>query len=216
MGGTIRFFRRSKTYFTTGINIGDLLMQCILREKLLELALKLSEVSNIYIKDNSRFVELYFSWLDEAEKELSRLRTPICIILQAEKSSLTSILDGYQPENIKAGKSVRKNLRAFAAQSLEKISTIIYTKIESIDIYLDQLNEKLCHAIAVVASKRPEVYDNLQVNQQGIDMIWKLLYEIPDTTPMYNYFCAKITLTDRNYLILDIIQKISNNKMETP
>lgn len=190
-------------------------MQCILREKLIALALKLGEVSNIYRVDSSRFVELYFTWLDEAEKELSKLRTPLSILLQAEKSSLTSVLDGFQPEHIQAGKSVRKYLRAFAAQSLEKISKEIYSKIESIDNSLDQVNEKLCHAIAVIASKKPDLYNTIQVNQQGIDLIWQTLSEMPETIPMYNYFCAKITLTDRNYLLQDIIQKIISNNTRT-
>ncbi len=187
-------------------------MQCILREKLLALALKLADVSDVYRTDSSQFVDLYFSWLDEAEKDLSRLRAPISILLQAEKSSLTSVLDGYLPEHIKAGKSVRKNLRAFAAQSIEKISREIYSKIESIDNLFDQLNEKLCHAVAVLASKRPDVYDNIQANQQGINSIWQMLGEMPETIPMYNYFCAKIASTDKDYLLLDIIQKIIDNR----
>ena len=187
-------------------------MQCILREKLLTQAMKLSDVSSLYRTESNRFVDAYFGWLEEAEKDLSGLRSPISILLQAEKSSLTAVLDGYLPDNIQAGKSVRNSQRAVAAQSLEKVSKEIYSKIENIDQTLNQLQEKLCHAVAVLASKEPEVYENIQVSQQGIDTIWKMLGRTPETTPMYNYFCAKLTSTDRNYLLMDIIQNIVSNK----
>jgi len=187
-------------------------MESILREKLLAQAIKLSDVSNVYRTESHRFVDAYFIWLEGAEKDLSFLRSPICILLQAEKTSLTSVMDGYLADHIQTGKSIRKNQKAVAAQSLEKISREIYSKIESIDHTLNQLKEKLCHAVAVLASKEPEVYENIQGSQQGIDTIWKMLGRTPETAPMYNYFCAKITATDRNYLLMDIIQKIVSNK----
>jgi len=187
-------------------------MQCILREKLMAQAMKLAGVSNIYRTESHRFVDAYFGWLEEAEKDLSGLRSPISILLQAEKSSLTSVLDGYLPNHIQAGKSIRKSQKAVAAQSLEKISKEIYSKIENIDHTLDQLSENLCHAIAVLASKEPELYNRLQVNQHGVDTIWKMLGTTPETIPMYNYFCAKLASTDIDYLLMDIIQKIESNK----
>lgn len=190
-------------------------MQCILREKLLTQAMKLADVSNVYRTESHRFVDAYFGWLEEAEKDLSGLRSPISILLQAEKSSLSSVLDGYLPSHIQAGKSIRKSQKVVAAQSLEKISKEIYSKIENIDHTFDQLSEKLCHAVAVLASKEPEVYEKLQLSQQGINTIWKMLSMAPETMPMYNYFCAKLASTDINYLLMDIIQKIVSNKTDT-
>jgi hypothetical protein len=191
-------------------------MQCILREKLLAQAMKLADVSNVYRTESHRFVAAYFGWLEQAEKDLSGLRSPISVLLQAEKSSLTSVLDGYLPNHIQAGRSIRKSQRAVAAQSLEKLSKEIYSKIENIDHTLDQVSEKLCHAVAVLASKEPELYKDLQVNQQGVDKIWKMLGRTPETIPMYNYFCAKLASTDINYLLMDIIQKIASNKTDAP
>ncbi|MGB7605425.1 MAG: hypothetical protein WBL93_08090 [Lutisporaceae bacterium] len=188
-------------------------MQCILREKLLAQAFKLANVSNIYRSDSHRFVDAYFSWLEETEKDLSGLRSTISILLQTEKSSLTSVLDGNLPNNIQEGKSIRKYQKVFAAQSLERVSREIYSKVENIDQTLEQFNEKLCHTIAVLASKEPQLYETLQANQQGIDTIWKTMSKTPETIPMYNYFCAKLVSTDINYLLMDIIQKILSNKV---
>jgi len=188
-------------------------MQSILREKLLTCAIKLAEVSNIYRTENHRFVDAYFGWLEETEKDLSGLRSPISILLQAEKSLLTSVLDGYTPDYIQIEKSIRKKQKAIAAQSLDRISKEIHTKIESIDHIFDQISEKLCHAIAVLASKEPDLYGKLQADQQGIDTIWRNLGLTPETIPMFNYFCAKLASTDRDYLLLDIIQKIVQNKL---
>lgn len=189
-------------------------MQCILREKLLTQAMKLADVSNIYRTEGSRFVDAYFGWLEEAEKDLSGLRSPIGILLQAEKSSVTSVMDGYLPNYIQEGKSIRKSQKAVAAQSLEKVSKEIYSKIENIDHNLDQFSEKLCHAIAVLAIKEPDLYNNLQVDQHGVETIWKMLGRTPETIPSYNYFCAKLASTDINYLLMDIIQKIVSNKTD--
>lgn len=188
-------------------------MQCILREKLMAQAIKLSDVSNVYRTESHRFVDAYISWLENAEKELSGLRSPISILLQAEKSSLTSVLDGYQPHFVQDGKSIRKSQKAVAAQSLEKVSKEMYSKIETIDQYFDQLNEKFCHAVAVLMSKEPELSKNLQANQEGVNRIWHLLGSTAETAPMYNYFCAKLAFTDITYLLTDIIQKIASNKM---
>ncbi len=187
-------------------------MQCILREKLMVQAAKLTAVSGIYRTEDYRFVDAYFNWLEGAEKELSSLRSPINIMLQAEKSSLTSVLDGYVPNHVQAGKSIRKIQKAAAAQSLEKVSIEIYSKIENIDHALEQSSEKLCNAIAVLAIKEPELYKKLHPNQDGIDTIWKILGETPETIPIYNYFCAKLESSDINYLLMDIIQKIESNK----
>ncbi|MEY4588564.1 MAG: hypothetical protein RL497_640 [Pseudomonadota bacterium] len=186
-------------------------MQSILREKLLTHAIKLSEVSNIYISESHLFVAAYFAWLTESEKDLSGLRSPISILLQAEKSVLASAMDGYSPAYVLNEKSIRKKQKAIAAQSLDRISKEIHAKIESIDHLFDQLTEKLCHAVAIVASKEPELCRTLQPDQQGISLIWKKLESTPETVPMFNYFCAKLPRTDREYLLYDIIQNISHN-----
>lgn len=188
-------------------------MHCILREKLMALALKLTGVSNVYRSESHRFVDAYIGWLEDAEKDLSGLRSPLCLLLQAEKSSLTSVLDGYRPDYLQGEKSLRKSQKAVAAQSLDKVSKEFYAKIENIDQTLDQLNEKICHAVAVLLSKEPELAINLPADQEGVNRVWNLLGSTPETTPMYHYFCAKLSAADIQYLLMDIIQKIAVNKM---
>ncbi|MCU0640202.1 MAG: hypothetical protein MUF59_10090 [Candidatus Krumholzibacteria bacterium] len=146
-------------------------MQCILREKLLEQATKLADVSNIYRADSHRFVEAYFAWLEDAGKDLAGLKCPLGILLQAEKSSLNSVSDGYVPDNIQNGKNLRKIQKAAAARSLERVSKEIYLKIEGIDHVLEELSEKLCNAVAVLVTKEPEVCEKLEPNRQGIDFM---------------------------------------------
>ena len=183
-------------------------MQCILREKLVAHSIKLAEVSNLYIKDSTAFVSAYLNWLIEAEKDLAGLRSPISVLLQAEKSTVIAVIDGLIPDHIQAGNSIRKMQRAAAAQSLERISKQIYTKIEAIDANFEQLNEKLCHAVAVVISKIPELMAGIQTGEIGSDRIWKILGDTPETLPMYNYFSSKLSTTDRMYLLDAIIQNI--------
>jgi hypothetical protein len=187
-------------------------MQCILRERLLACAIDLTQVSAIYRAEGHRFVGSYIAWLEEAERKLSGLRTPISILLQAEKSLVTSVLDGYAPAEVQAENSVRKRQKAVAAHSLERLSREIHQKIESIDHTLNQTKEKMCHAIAVLASKQPDLYANLEANQSVIDALWRALGATPETLPMFNYFSAALPSTDRNYVLLDIVTNIVSNR----
>jgi hypothetical protein len=189
-------------------------MQSIQREKLFTQALKLAEVSNTYRNESHRFVEEYLKWLEAAEKDLAPLRSPISILLQSEKSSLLSVLDGNMPSHVQEGKSVRKYLKVFAAQSLERISQEIYSKIQGMDNTFEELNEKLCHTIAVLATRTPDLYQRIQANQIQISTIWRMVGQTPETIPMYNYLCAKLTSTDINYLLIDIVQKIAGNNID--
>jgi hypothetical protein len=186
-------------------------MQCILREKLLERSVSLAQVSAIYRSEAQEFVDAYIQWLEQSERELAGLRTPISILLQAEKSLVTAVLDGYVPAIVQNEKSARKRQRAIAAHSLERISKEIHAKIEGIDHLLGQIREKLCHAIAVLATKEPALYQTLGANQQSIDAIWRKLAVLPETVPMFNYFCAALASTDRNYVLMDIIANIVSN-----
>jgi hypothetical protein len=188
-------------------------MQCILREKLVAQAVLLSAVSQVYRTESNRFVEAYLAWLEAAEKDLAGLRAPIGILLQSEKSALISVLDGYVPGHVQPGRNLRKIMKAAAAQSLERISREIFSKVEHIDQELGQQNEKMCHAVAVLLSKSPEIVPQLDPAQPGIDKVWRMLGATPETASMYHYFSAKLAVSDRNYLLGDILQKIVANRV---
>lgn len=188
-------------------------MQSILREKLMVHAIKLAHVSNLYRNEGHLFVQAYYHWLDETEKDLSRLRTPISILLQAEKSLLTSVLDGFTPSYIQGETSARKRQRAVAAQSLSKVSGEIQAKIENIDQIFQETNEKLYNVIALLASQNPELFVQLKPNQHGVDLIRKALATTPETLPMFNYCCAKLPPVDRDYLLQTIIENIVRNRL---
>lgn len=177
------------------------------------LAAALADVSEVYRTDSFRFVDAYLAWLKQAENDLLSTRSPICVLLQAESTLVASVMDGHRPEHLEAGRSLKRCQRAVAAQSLERVSREIYSTIGRIDHLLDEMEEKLCHAIAVLASKNPDTYERLTPSQKGVDMIWSMLSMAPETIPIYSYFCAKLSLTDRNYLLEGIIQNILNNRI---
>jgi hypothetical protein len=187
-------------------------MQSVLRERLLTQAFHLAAISGAYHAAGQDFVAAYIAWLSETEEALASLRSPLIVVLQAEKSLVTAVLDGYLPENIQNGKSLRKIQKAAAAQSMEKVSHEIYAKIEAIDHSLEVLSENLSQALAVLATKQPEAFKDLPVNQSGADFIWGLMGKIPETIAMWNYLGTKLDVTDRSYLMLDLLQKITSNR----
>ncbi|MTI81114.1 MAG: hypothetical protein FH758_09535 [Firmicutes bacterium] len=186
-------------------------MQSILREKLLAQSFKLAEVSKIYRTDSHRFVDAYLNWLEEAEKDLASLRSPINILLHAEKSALTSILEGNLPHYAQEKRNTKKYQRAAAAESMERILKEFYSKIESIDQYFDRIRENLCQTIAILTTKDPNFHQSLEPNQQGVKIILKKMSQTPETIQMYNYFSAKLASTDVKYLIVGIIMNIIGN-----
>jgi hypothetical protein len=175
-------------------------------------AMKLSTVSNIYRNDNVRFVAEYLAWLEAAEKDLSTIRSPLCVILQSEKNSLLSVLDGYLPDYILAGTNPRKAQRAVAAHSVDTISKEIYSKIGEIDQNLAPLGENLARAVAVLMGKDPHLFDAITANQDGVDAIWRRFATEAETVPIYNYMCAKLSRVDVNYLLIDIIQNVLSSR----
>ena len=191
-------------------------MQCILREKLAALATGLADVSEVYRTDSVRFVDAYLSWLKNAELELLNTRSPICVLFQAEATSVASVLDGYRPEHLEFSRSPRKAQRGAAAQSLERVSREIYSNITRIDSQLNDMEEKLCHGVAVLANKNPDLYARIAATQDGVDMIWAQLSVAPETAPLYSYVCARLSLVDRNYILLGIAQNVVNNRMAVP
>jgi hypothetical protein len=187
-------------------------MQSLLREKLMALSNKLSVVSGLYRTDAHRFVGAYFAWLEEAERELAALRTPLSIVLQSERSSLAAILDGYLPEHLQAATRVRKTQRAAAAQSLERVAREFYGKIETIDHSFTQFREQLSQALAAIATVDNGFYGSLTVDQTGVDRAWRTLQMTRETLPMANYLSARLSLIDVNYILIDLIQNIVAKK----
>jgi len=149
--------------------------------------------------------------LQKAENDLFGLRSPISILIISERSSLTSVIGGYLPNNIQPEKNKIKAQKAYAALSLEKISKEIYSKVKEIDFNLEKSNDQLCHGIAILQGKNPILFENINADIQGVNKIWKLLGETPETKGIYHYFCAKLASSDKNYLFMPIIQNIKNN-----
>lgn len=188
-------------------------MQCILREKLASFATALADASEVYRTDSFRFVDTYLSCLKDAEQHLVSTRSPIGVLLHAEITAVASVLDGSRPEHLEINRSLRKAQRAAAAQSLERVSREIYANISRIDSHLDEMEEKLCHGVAVLGAKNPDLYERISATQDGVDTIWAQLGFMSETAPLYCYACAKLSLIDRNYILMNIAQNIVTNRM---
>ena len=95
--------------------------------------------------------------------------------------------------------------------TLSVVSKEIYSTIEKIDLEFQQLSEKLSHAIAVLANQNNTLYEWIRANPQNTNELWKMLGDTPETKPFYDYFCVKITATDRNYLLTNAMHNVVQN-----
>ncbi|MGB1237229.1 MAG: hypothetical protein ACPG4U_03400 [Pseudomonadales bacterium] len=188
-------------------------MRAILREKLIAQGLALANVSKLYQSDAQRLVPAYQHWLNHCEQDLSSLRSPISLTLQAERTSLLAVLDGLVPEGIQHTKSTRKLHRAAAARSIEKVSVLFQQQLEEIDRYFEQITEQLCQSSAIIQSLQPQLYASLTPTT-GAASIWHAMHDTQETLQIYNYLSAKVSASDRNYLLQDLVARVLSNRSE--
>ncbi len=187
-------------------------MQSILRETLMVQVDSLAKVVQGYGADPTQFVASYLTWLNDAQDALGRLRSPMLAFVQAERATIMSAMDGHVPDGTAVSRSPRKTLRAVASLSIERMSREMYERVNEIDRNLAPMVEQMAHAVAVLAAKEPKFVENLAVTQAVADGVWKMLTQTPETMPVSHFFAAKLSLADRNYLLLEVIGNLVANR----
>lgn len=185
-------------------------MLSILKEKIICQGISLAQTSALYQSDAQQLVAKYIRWLNDTEESIASLRTPLSLTIQAERTTILAIGDGLIPDGVQPSKSTRKLARAATAISIEKVSLLLQEKVREIDLFFEQILEQLCQAAAIVQSLKPQTYSSLNA-EFGPSKLWQEIKQTKETVQIHNYLCAKVSVTDRNYLLTEVVQRILSN-----
>jgi len=189
-------------------------MLALIKEKLQAALDSLKTVSGLYLSEPYRFPAAYVDWLQQTSKEIEGLRDPLIGVLQSEQAKVAAVSDGLIPVEITANKSLRKTQRAAAAQSMGVVSQLLFERLTVAEQQMDDYRDKISQAIAALAIRKPDSLELLEVDYAGRVKIWRALQEVPETQPVYHYLSSRLTLSDRDYLINEVLfNYLENNRV---
>ncbi len=149
----------------------------------------------------SNFVPTVIDWLQQTEKLLEPLRSYLVSRLASFRGQLIAMEDGLLSEHVQhQQRSTRKKQSAFAHHILSVVEEEMREEIKKIDIYFEELSDKLSQLIAIVSSKSPLPY-SAHLTTEYLDKIWALLHANEQTQSMSAYILARSDLTDRRFLL---------------
>ena len=180
-------------------------MQALIREKLAECLEKLGPVAQTYQTNPTGFAQEYLRWLQASETDLAPLRLPLVATLQSQKTQLLAIEDGLQPAYLSQAVSPRKRQRAAAAALMEQAVGTLQGKLAQIDQQLSEPQEKLNQAMALLLSQQPDALKRIKPNTTGARNVWNKLKALPELNNLCSYLSAKLSLSDRDYLLISLI-----------
>lgn len=186
-------------------------MRAIAKEKLLSLLLNLPAITDKYMQQDPAYVPLVVTWLLQGEQQLQALRLPIVGKLSGLRGLLVAIDDGYQDPAISvSSRSMRKAKRALAAHVVNQAESAIRAEIQLIDQFFAEIIDKLSQLLAIRFAQQ-QLPKSKTLSMAYVDKIWAMLGEQTETLSMHRYIQAKVSLTDRRYLLQALLDNMLNN-----
>ncbi|UYI49758.1 hypothetical protein OFO16_17230 [Vibrio natriegens] len=180
-------------------------MESVLKETIIARLMLLPQLSDKYLAQDPSYVFDVAVWLKQTELKLEPLRCPLVSTLASLRGLLEACDDGYQDDRImNSSRSKRKGKRALAASLLTRADTILNDELQRIENNFSEVNEKIAQLIALVFANQPlPIVQN--ITSAYLDSIWKTLGEHQETKSMYLYLQARISATDRRYLLSHLL-----------
>jgi len=186
-------------------------MQAYIREKLIEEIIYSEKLVSQYRSNNTKFIQNMLNWLDKLEKELSKLRHPLCGILSIEQAKILTTLEGNI--TIMKGVSKRKAMRFQAIESLEITKRELVKVINNIDNKFDLWKEKIAQLAAISSKNSPILISNEnELTSLRLAEIWKSFGSSQEGYNMHQYLSAVMPKADLMYILNEIILNILSNQ----
>ncbi|MGY0614464.1 hypothetical protein [Vibrio sp. FJH11] len=180
-------------------------MKSVLKETIIARLLLLPQLSDKYLAQDPSYVFDVALWLKQTEQKLEPMRSPMVSTLASLRGLLEACDDGYQHDKVlNSSRSKRKGKRALAASLLTRADTILNAELQRIDNHFSEVNDKLAQLLALVFAHQPlPIVQNITTGY--LDSIWKTLGEHEETKSMYLYLQARMSATDRRYLLRHLL-----------
>lgn len=183
-------------------------MLAVVREQIVEQLMGLPAIVDQYLSHDSHFVGNTLRWMRETEEKLQSSRLPITSEISTLRGLVAATDEGYtEPEVVTGQRSSRKNRRVMVMHLLRKAEQALREQATQIDREFDDFKDKLSQLLAVSSSKKA-IPASKAIDTLYIDKIWELLKEAPENKNLYFYIQARLSETDRRYLLQDLLHHL--------
>lgn len=183
-------------------------MQSVIRERIVEKLLEIPALVDHYRNQNSAFPELSVQWLSSTEKALEAFRLPLVSRLAGLRGMMIAAADGFtETASATPARNQRKFSRSVTMQLLQQAEETLHSHCQKIDTELDDYRDKLAQLLAVASAR-----EALPAGDPGsisyIDKLWQQAKAAQENITMAQYVAARLSETDRRYLLTDIVRQL--------
>lgn len=184
----------------------------ITREHLMTHLLRLSTVADRFARHDPAYPEAVMRWLTVLEEDLARLRNPVASLASSQRAGILAAGEGPPPPGAAGRPISRRKARALAATAaLSEVEKALRGQVQKIDQDLEGFREKMAQLIAVFSRTSVLRLPAGGVTSDWLDRVWTDLAETDETRGMYDYLAARLTVTDRRYLLAELFENLLDN-----
>ena len=190
-------------------------MQSVIRERIIVSLLRIPPLVDHYSQQNNAFPELTMRWLSDTEHSLQPFRLPLVSRLASLRGMIIAGGDGLSLSagQVSAGRNPRKLRRSTTMNLLQQAEETLHNHCQKIDQELDDYRDKLAQILAV-ASAREALPGGDFNSVHYIDQLWKTACSAQENTTMAQYVSARLSETDRRYLMVDIVRQLMTSRKD--
>ena len=187
-------------------------MLAITREHLLKHLLRLSSVADRYARHDPSYPEAVMQWLTVLEEDLARLRNPVASLASSQRAGILAAGDGMSRPGPGGRPLSKRKARALAAtRALSDVEEALRAQVQTMDRELETFRDKLAQLIAVFSQSRVLRLPPGGVTSDWLDHVWGELAETAEARGMYDYLSARLSVSDRRYLLAELFENLLDN-----
>jgi len=186
-------------------------MLALTRERIVAHLQQVAQLIDVYQRRDPTFVDKTVTWLSELEEMLLQLKNPLASFVAVERGKVLALSDGYRNgDSIASGTSKRRAGYATTVVVLGEVESALLDMLKDIDIKFGSWREKMAQFLAVATAGAPISLPDSGPTQSWLQSVWEELPVSAETGNMYNYLNTVMTLTDRLYILEELISNLLN------
>lgn len=178
-------------------------VQSVLREMVTEQLLAATKLDQ---KNQARdYQSEVLDWLDNTGEALKRLRHPLAGMVAAKSALVTAASQGYRPDGVAEQTSRRNAVRVTCALIVDEITAELASIVSDTDKFFTEMADRMAQLLAVATPEAPIPLPPTEPRSAWLDKVWLTLGQNSATGSMHAYLGARLSRTDRHYLLDDLI-----------
>jgi hypothetical protein len=187
-------------------------MKVVIREKLMQLLDEVPRLTDAYAQRDPDYPAKAAAFLKKVEDGLSQLRQTGGSFAASERANILATADGYRDPDIARDKLTdRKAARAVATIAVGRVEAMLRERIQHIDAELDDYRLKMSQLLAVSTARQPIPLPPTEPRSAWLRRVWGQLNVGDETQGMYGYLSAAVSMSDRLYLLDEVVSNLLSN-----